>query len=64
MNTQGSQGGGEDDPQTLGEIRRKLIKDIKEAEKLGARPEELATIKSGLKHIEELIRSLRANADQ
>jgi hypothetical protein len=41
-----------------------LIKDIKEAEKLGARPEELATIKSGLKHIEELIRSLRANADQ
>lgn len=41
------------------EFRRKLAKDIEEAETLfGSDSEELGTVKTGLKYIEEMIRTL------
>ena len=56
------------DPPTLEELeetRRKLIEQIKEAEKMvgAAESVEVRTIKSGLKLIEEQIEALRASAD-
>jgi hypothetical protein len=43
--------------------RQKLIESIQEAEDLNAKPEGIRLLKTGLKHIEDMIEALRVTVD-